>query len=196
MVEIKDLRGKKAKIYGLILIMSIIAWSIFLIYVSPSEIIDFIGIENGYVLVFISGLAGGISLFFPFPYYLFVLTFGAAGLNPYFLAIAATLGVVIGECTSYFVGHSAHFLISKTTSEKLHKLRDWAIRKPKFLISMILFIWASIAPIPNDFFLVPFGVIRYPFLRIIIPLALGSLVFNTLLAITGNYGLGIFLINS
>lgn len=184
----KETKGKEIKIYALVIVLLIIGWSILLYYIGPEEIINAIGLENGYLLVFIAGLLGGTSIFFPFPYYLFVLTFGAAGLNPYLLGLLTAGGIIIGECTSYFVGHSTHYLLPTGIEKRMHSLNQWLIRKPKFFVFLILFLWASLIPIPNDFFLVPLGLIRYPFWRVIIPLGLGSIVFNIILALTGNYG--------
>jgi membrane protein YqaA with SNARE-associated domain len=183
--------GTKPRIYATIIFLIIIGWSILIYYTGPEKIIEYIGTENGYLVVFVAGLLGGISIFFPFPYYLLVITFGGGGLNPYLLGLFTSVGIVLGECTSYFFGHSAHSFLSKGMEDKAHKLNNWLVKKPKFIVSVILFLWASLIPIPNDFFLVPFGLIRYPFWRVIIPLALGSFIFNTILAITGNYGLGL-----
>jgi hypothetical protein len=41
--------------------------------------------------------------------------------------------------------------------------------------------------------MVPAGLVKYPFKRLIIIVGLGKIVFNTLLAFSGLYGLNLFL---
>lgn len=189
MCEHESLRRKEiAGVSAAMLLILVILWSIALYYYTPYEIIEGIGVENGYLIVFISGLLGGTSLFFPFPYYLIVATFGAAGLNPFFLGAFTAFGVILGECTSYLVGHGAHSLLPDYFEKMAHGLNKWLIGIPVSAVMIILFFWSSLFPLPNDILLVPLGLIRYPFWRTIIPLGLGSLVFNTVTAFTGYYG--------
>ncbi len=176
---------------ALIFIILIIAWSILLNYISPSEILESIGVHNGYIIVLIGGFLGGVSLFFPFPSYLLVLTFGAAGLNPILLGVTAALGVMFGESTSYLVGHASYRVLPSNWHGKINKFNQWLMHKPPWAISLLLFIVGSI-PFPNDYFLVPLGLVGYPFRKTIIPLALGNLTYNILLASIGYYGLASF----
>jgi len=59
-------------------------------------------------------------------------------------------------------------------------------------VSLALFVWGAFFPLPNDFMLVPLGILRYPFWKAIVPLGLGNLIFNIVVASTGAYGWTLF----
>lgn len=183
----KKRKEKTLAFSALIVLILIISWSIIIYYMSPEQIIRLIGLNNGYAITFIGGVLGGTSLFFPFPNYLIVLTFGAAGLNPWLLAGIATAGVIIGESTSYIVGRASNSLLSTRWSERAHRLKKRLTTTKSWRI-FILLILIGIVPIPNDYILVPLGLMRYPFWKAIIPLGIGNLFYNLILALAGTYG--------
>lgn len=165
-----------------ILFIFFLAWSYCLVQFSPEEIITVIGIKNSYALVCIAGFLGGVSLFFPFPYYLLVATFGAAQMNPLLLGFYTGLGVILGESTSYFFGYAGSYIIENRPARFFRKFSTWVQDKSYPHVASALFVYGSIVPVPNDFILVPLGLGKYPYLKLMLPLGLGNMVFNTLIA--------------
>ena len=184
---------KKEIFIGLIVFLFII-WSILLYNFSPNEIVEYFGINNSYLIVLILGFLGGTSILFPFPYYLFVLTFGAGGANPILLGICAGFGVILGETTSYFIGYHGRIIFSEKYQKKFNILCKHCNKKINtILLSIVLFLYGAFVPFPNDLLILPLGAARYNYWKLIIPLGLGNIVFNVLLALGGAYGLGLFL---
>ncbi len=183
---------KKELIIGLLVLLFIL-WSFILYSFSPSKIIDAVGIHNSYLIVIILGFLGGTSLLFPFPYYLFVITFAAGGSNPILLGICAGIGVVIGESTSYFVGYHGREIFNEKYQKLFSKICKYCNRKENTtLLSIILFLYGAFIPLPNDFLILPLGAARYGYWKLIIPLGLGNIIFNILLAYSGIYGWSFF----
>jgi membrane protein DedA with SNARE-associated domain len=89
----------------LILLIIIIIWSLILFYFKPEGIVNKIGVKNSYLILGLMALLGGTSIFLPFPYYLFTISFGAAGLNPFLLGLSAGIGTLIGDSTSYYIAY-------------------------------------------------------------------------------------------
>lgn len=174
---------------ALAIILIFISWVILLQKISPATIVDFFGTQNSYLLVFFLAFVGGTSILFPFPYYLVVFTFGAAHLNPILLGIFAGTGVMLGDSTSYLVGYSGREIIPAKLSERFNKIRDWLLRQKSGFIALGLFLYGAIIPIPNDVVIVPLGVIRFSYIKAVIPLWLGNIVFNIIVAFAGLYGL-------
>jgi membrane protein YqaA with SNARE-associated domain len=189
-VYLKKNTGKK--IGFLILILIIITWSIFLYIYGPERIIEKIGINNAYLFCFLAALFGGTSIFFPFPYYLFVISFGAGGVNPFLLGLFSGLGLIIGDTTSYIVGYKGKDVLPEKGKKIFEKLRV-LIDNPKYkkYVPGFLFLYGSISPLPNDIIVVPMGLAKYPYLKFMIPFGIGLIVFNTLLAFAGLYGLNL-----
>ncbi len=180
--------NKKIKVSAIIILILLIAsWSMLLIYISPEELVEVIGVSNSYLVLIIGGFLGGISLFIPFPNYLLVFTFGAAGLTPIFLGLSAALGAMLGESTSYLVGHASHLLLTEKWQKRVIKLNNWLVRTPYWLV-FIVFVLLGSLPLPNDFLMVPLGLARYRFWSVIIPVGIGNIIFNTTVAYLGQYG--------
>src|SRR3989344_5926552 len=97
--------GKTKEVLEAVVLLSIFAlWIILLYNFSPTEVVDFVGTENGYFLALVLALIGGTFVFFPFPYHIVIFTLAAGGLNPFLLGLFAGTGVLIGDSTSYLIG--------------------------------------------------------------------------------------------
>ncbi len=186
-------KNKKKKIIASIMILLFILWSLLLYNFSPEEIVSLIGINNSYLIVMFLGFLGGTSILFPFPYYLFVFTFAAGGSNPFLLGIATGLGVIIGESTSYYVGYHGRVVLSEGYQKRFNRLCKFCDTKTNtILISIVLFLYGSFIPLPNDFVILPLAFSRYNYWKLIIPLGLGNILFNIMVALAGFYGLSLF----
>ena len=182
--------NKKKKFLGaVILLLFFIAWYVFIYNIPSTEIVELIGINNGYLLTFFASLLGGTFILVPFPYHLIVFTLASGGLNPFLLGIFAGTGILIGDSTSYFIGYTGREIVTGKLQLFFKRLYDWCLDKPKWILPTFLYIYSSVIPIPNDLIIVPLGFARYPYTRIVIPLWLGAITFNTLLAFAGLYGL-------
>ena len=181
--------GKTKEVLEAVVLLSIFAlWIILLYNFSPTEVVDFVGTENGYFLALVLALIGGTFVFFPFPYHIVIFTLAAGGLNPFLLGLFAGTGVLIGDSTSYLIGYTGREIISGRPARIFKKLYDWAIKKPKWVLPTFLYLYSSFIPTPNDFLVIPLGFARYPYTKVVIPLWLGAITFNTLLALAGIYG--------
>src|SRR3989344_4173968 len=98
----------------ILLILFFIGCSFLLYYSSPEKLIEFIGVENAYFFIFILALIGGITTFSGIPYHLVLVTLAAGGLNTGLLGFSAAVGVILGDSTSYFVGHQGRVIIPQS----------------------------------------------------------------------------------
>lgn len=186
-------RNTKKKIIISAIILLFILWGVILYYYSPQKIVNLIGIHNTYVIIIILGFLGGTSILFPFPYYLFVIAFAAGGSNPILLGICAGLGVIIGESTSYFVGYHGRVILPGKYQKWFNRLcKKCDDTKNTALLSLVLFLYGAFIPLPNDLFILPLGAARYNYWKLIIPLGLGNILFNIILAFSGVYGFHLF----
>ena len=150
-------------------------------YITPDELIDIIGLENAYVLMFSVAFLGGLTTFNTVPYYSALLLLASAGLNPLYIGLASACGVMVGDSFSYFIGHHGATLVPHTLKRLFWYLHSLAALHPRFF-PLVCFLYGSLSPLSNDFITIPAGMARIPFFRVMIPLALGNLVFNIGLA--------------
>ena len=188
------MKKRTSRVIGAIFILIAFAsWVILIKNFSPLQIIEFFGRENSYILVFLLAFIGGTSIMFPFPYYLVVFTFGAGHLNPFLLGLFAGTGIMLGDSTSYLVGYAGSEIMPRFLSKKFDKIKNWFLGLKKWVIFLFLYGYSTIMPLPNDILVVPLGMIKFPYWKAIVPLWLGNVTFNTLVALAGLYGFGFFI---
>src|SRR4029078_4255670 len=89
----------------------------FFVYFTPDELINWVGVKNAYVLIFVVAIAGGFTTFNVIPYHLVLITLAVGGLNPFLIRFLAASGVTLGDSTSYFVGRQGRVLLSAKTNK-------------------------------------------------------------------------------
>ncbi|MEL6803883.1 MAG: hypothetical protein AAFO91_08905, partial [Bacteroidota bacterium] len=78
--------AKKRRWISIVVILSCMGLSLALVSVPSDTILNTIGSQNAYLLMFVLALVGSISTFAGIPYPLFLISFAAGGINPIGLA--------------------------------------------------------------------------------------------------------------
>ena len=146
-------------------------------YITPDRLVEVVGLENAYFLMFFTAFLGGLTTFNTVPYYSILLVLAGAGLNPLLIGLSSAVGVMAGDSFSYFMGNQGVSIIPTKLHYIFDKVRVFALTRPK-LFPILCFAYGSLSPFSNDFITISAGMARIPFARIMIPLALGNLVFN------------------
>lgn len=185
--KILNFLSKHATLFALILFL--IGWTIILYQLSPSHLVEHLGVKNSYAVAFLLAFFGGLSVFTAFPYYLVIATLGAGGLNPFLLGLTAGMGVIMGDSTSYLIGYSGREVVPSYLQNYFRKFCEWCLsNKYSFPVSIFLFLYGALVPFPNDLIVIPMGLARYPYWRLMIPLGIGNIAFNIGMAFIGAYG--------
>ncbi len=129
----------------------------------------------GYFGVFISATIAGLNIFFPAPASALTPIFLASGLEFSYIVGALTLGTLLADIIGYYIG-----VFGKHVTEQVHprlfsNLQKFDQKHHKMVLPAV-FLFAALAPFPNELLLIPLGVIGYKFRYILIPLALGALI--------------------
>jgi membrane protein YqaA with SNARE-associated domain len=164
------------KYYKYLILVGLVAFSVSLYFITPETLIEYIGAENAYVLMFLIAFIGGVSLFSGLPYPVFLISFSLGGLDPYILGGVCALGVVLGDCTSYMVGKKSDVLLGKKTQYVLDELLIIYEKFPKTM-PFVFLIYGAVCPLPNDVITLSAGIKKYSFWRTMIPLSIGNLIF-------------------
>lgn len=181
---------KRKVTYALVLLMAL-AWSVSLYFVSPEVIVSRLG-GHTFPAVFAAGVLGGTSIIFPFPYYLVVATTAAGGANPLLVGLCAGLGVIVGDTTSFLVGHAGRSVLPAKASAAFALLHRWVTDTHSATFYAFLFVYGAVMPLPNDVIMVPLGAAGVPYWRVILPFGAGNIVFNTAVALLAAYGISSF----
>jgi membrane protein YqaA with SNARE-associated domain len=142
--------------------------------------------SSALTMAFIFSTFGNTSILIVFPYAFIVYLIAQHYPNFWLLGLVSGIGAGIGEITSYIVGRiiGASKTISESEmGEKLHKIKKRFEKKPG-AIPWTVFIFA-VTPIPDDMILVPFGIMKYPYYKTVIPCMIGKTILTTLMAFLG-----------
>ena len=135
--------------------------------------------QYGYLGVFGASLLGSIIPFLPVPY-LIVVVLLSGTLDPVALGVAAGIGGALGKSTSYVLGRSGYFVSKPSTQKNL----DFLGRFMGKYGDLGVFIFA-VTPLPDDLYLIPLGMVRFPFWRFMVINTIGKVILSTAVAYFG-----------
>jgi membrane protein YqaA with SNARE-associated domain len=147
--------------------------------VTQNDSIQSLVARFGYVGVFIVALISGFNVVIPVPTISFLPVFLQSGLQFTPLIIIITLGMTMADLASYYIGQKGRGVLDKKEESKILMHLQTLKTRHQWLPLPLLFIFASIAPLPNEILLIPLGYLGYNIRYLIIPALMGNLVFNT-----------------
>ncbi len=175
-------KHKKKYLLGLVSVLLFAGFSLFLfVYLDPNDIVQWVGVENAYVLIFVVAIAGGFTTFNVIPYHLLLISLAVGGMNPFILGPLAAAGVTLGDTTSYFVGWQGRVILPDGATKWFDRIFRTGKDRPK-LFMFLFFLYSTFMPTSNDLLSIPAGIARVPFWRVMAPLLLGNIIFDTALA--------------
>lgn len=176
-------RATAKKYLPLVILLSItfVFW-----YITPDAIVSYVGSDNAYYLIFILAFLGGVTTFSGIPYHAVLVALALGGLNPWILGPLTAVAVTIGDCTSYLVGYYGREVFPERIVRSLERVSHLRDHYPR-LVPVAIFLYGALIPTSSDIVTIPMGIIRYPMHRVLIPLALGTVIFNTGLALLAVY---------
>lgn len=169
------------------LVVVFVAWTVLLSKISPTEIVEYLGVSNGYLIAFIVAFIGGLSTFINFPYQLIIFTLGAGGLNPVLVGFCAGAGVFLGDTISYVIGYHGRHILPGRIQSIFDRFANWCLAAPSGFVPVMLYLYGALIPLPNDLIVISFGLARYAYWKVMLPLTLGNITFNTTIAFFGWY---------
>lgn len=177
---------KKRTIQILLILGIFVAISIALGSVSSETLINFVGSDNAFVLMFALGIVGGLTTFSGIPYQFVLMSLAAGGINPIGLGLSTAIGVMIGDSTMFFISKKLKTALSSKTQKIFKKVYKYLEPHPS-LINLGLFLYGLLSPFSNDFVVASMSIMGYSYRKIIVPLAIGNIFFNIGLAYLGLY---------
>jgi membrane protein YqaA with SNARE-associated domain len=171
---------------ALTVITFFISFSVLFYFLTPEAILRFVGFENAYFIILLLAFLGGLSTFSGIPYHIILMAFASGGLNPWLLGLLATGGVMLGDTTSFYLGTQSKKLLSERMLSVLETLRKVENTSPRFM-TIIFFLYGALIPFSNDIIVIPSGLLGYRFWRVMVPLGVGTLIFNVSIALIATY---------
>jgi len=171
-------KNKKIKTFIVLGVFILIVISILPFY-SPDEIVEFIGVKNGYILIAVASLIGGHTSYGSILFITILTSLILGGLNPIYLWIISSINLTIGDVIIFKFGESGIDLLSDKWDKRLSKLTGLFNKKKivKKFTPLISYLYIGFSPLPNDVLLLFLSAIKYPFKKVFWIIFLGDLTF-------------------
>ncbi len=177
---------KRTVFVALLLTLKVAGWTWLLYTVGAERLVAYIGAENGYLVMFLVALFGGLSTFTSVTYFATVFTLASAGLEPIGLALASSAGVSIGDAIFYYIGlWGLREVAPGHISRLLSRGTKWLTQRSRVMVFAFVYSYAAFTPLPNDVLAIILGATRQPFFLIMSALILGNFTLIVLLATFG-----------
>lgn len=164
---------------------------VFFYFVNPQEIIESLGVTNSYLVLFFVALIGGASSFTSSSYYAAIVTFAVSGLNPFWMALIAGIGLTIGDSIFYLLGTWGRNNISGHARMLAEKYAGWFSQKPKRFIQAIVYIYTGFSPFPGNLLMIVLSFARFPYKSFILPVLLGNITLVLVISLGVIWGIGL-----
>lgn len=184
----------KKLIAFLVLAIFLISLITLLYFIGPEEIVNKIGVQNGYILAFAVSFFGGFSAGGAITFYGLLITLVAGGLNPIYLGLVAGTSLAIGDMIMFYVGSKGRELIRGKWNKKIDKVAG-VFKKRKWLekmIPIIAYFYIAFTPFPNDVLILFLAAIEYPAKKMNGIIILGDLTFALVVTLLIAKGIMIF----
>lgn len=134
----------------------------------------------GYPGLFIVAAISGFNVLVPLPVAGFTPALTSAGYDPWMVILVFSLGMSLGDFAGYLLGLWGRHASGVKVPKFVQTLQKWSEEKPLLFMASI-FLYASFVPIPNEVFVIPLAFARVAWHRLLIPIAFGHLVLNSLI---------------
>ncbi|MDO8510523.1 MAG: hypothetical protein Q7S15_02775 [bacterium] len=137
--------------------------------------------EYGYLGIFFLSIVSGINIIVPIPIISFMPLFIESGLNFWLTVLLVTAGLTIGDGVAYMVGAAGRQVMSEGFRKRIDFFDNFR-KKYSHTPFLLLFLFAALAPLPNEVLVIPMALAGYRFLPMFPFLLAGNLIYNTLVA--------------
>jgi len=168
-----------------ILIVFLISLIALLYFISPEEIVNKIGVRNGYVLAFIVSLFGGFSAGGSISFISLLIVLVAGGINPVYLGLVAGISLAMGDMIMFYAGSKGRELVRGKWDRRIDKAAS-VFKKRKWLektIPVVAYLYIGFAPLPNDILILFLAAIKYPAKKMNGIIILGDITFALIITI-------------
>ncbi|MDB4303794.1 hypothetical protein N9934_03280 [Desulfosarcina sp.] len=171
-----------------IVLAFIVLWSVLMFYIGPEELINEIGVRNGYILAFFMAVFGGVSALSSTSFYVVEVGLVLGGLNPYIVGVLGGIGLSVGDTLFFFLGNRAKRTVVNYRKKWMGHFSKWLNRRPKWIVPIIAFVYSGLTPLPNDVLMIAAAFSDIKYRRIIVPVLLGNIFLTTIIAIAALNG--------
>jgi len=159
------------------LLFFILAWIILVSIFPPDKIVEVIGVQTGYFIMFLTAFIG-VSGFASAPFYATLVTMVSTGeFNLIVLSLVVAPARAFGDSLFFILGYQGHFVAKEKLGKVLNFFSLWLSKKPGWVIFLFAYFYTSLTPLPQDILMVILGLGKASFKKILPAVLLGNATF-------------------
>lgn len=172
----------------IIVLICIVAYSI-----GPENIVERIGITNGYLLIFVFSFFAGFSALTSVSFYTMLITLISGGLDPVVLALLSGISLAFGDSFLFWFGRKGRDIITGRVDRAINRMTQYFQKRNRArLIPYFAYIYMSVIPLPNDWLLLFLASIRFPQKKMFLIITLGDITHTSLITFLAIKGIKYF----
>ena len=175
----------------LILVVFLASLIVLLRFVSPEQIVNKIGVRNGYILTFVVSFFGGFSAGGSVSFISLLIILVTGGMNPIYLGLVSGISLAIGDMIMFYAGSKGRELIEGKWDKRIKRVAN-VFKKRKGLEKMIpvtAYLYIGFTPLPNDILILFLAAIEYPAKKMNRIIVLGDITFALMITILASKGI-------
>lgn len=138
--------------------------------------------STGILGTIIVALIAGLNPVLPVPPATFAPAFNAAGLSIPLIITGYVIGTVIADSVGYFLARFGSPYLSSNYPKVASRVNHFLDNHNRLVIPFIWF-YSAFVPLPNELMLVPLGLARYDYRKLLLPIILGNIFHHTILVL-------------
>ncbi len=151
-------------------------------YAIANDGVRVLATKLGYPGMFLAAAISGFNLLIPIPVISFYPFFLSAGFHPVLTVVVIAIGMSLGDTIGYIIGKAGRGADVKPVKH-LITLLERVHHKHRYLPYVAMFLYAAFVPLPNELLVIPLALMGMRLVPILVVVALGNIVFNTLAAL-------------
>ena len=152
----------------------------------PNTVVEYIGVENSYLTVFLIAAIGGLSSITSSVFYAAVATFSAGGASPWLLGLCGGIGIAFGDSVIFGLFSYGLKNIKANWTARIKRFDRRIEDYPRPLVYLGLFLILGLTPIPNDIIMFALVVLGFEYKKIAPVLILAGISVTTITAFLGD----------
>lgn len=162
------------------LVIAIIAVSFFLSQAVASDAYaqSLVQKYGGFGILILSFIAG-LNIFLPVPAATFAPIFVAGGMSLFSIIVLLVAGTMAANLLAYTLGRYGH-QVTHSHYPELQKKFTTIYHEHAASLPYLVFFFTALVPLPDEVYLIPLGLIGVRLRVILLPLFLGTIVYQTL----------------
>ncbi len=179
--------AERHKILVTVLLL-VVAFNTLFFYISPTEIVEYIGVENSYVAAFLLATIGGVSTLTGAALFTTIVAFAAGGLDAKMLGVIAGLGIFVSNSIFFFLALYGRKSVPRQWHERLVRIEQWIKKRiSRKKILLLSYLYLSLTPFPDDVLMFGLVLAGYSYKKVAPILLAGGISIATLVAHLGNF---------